>query len=541
MEDLALDRSPLEHGALRRSSWSRRAASSACRLGGTVDLAARVSRAIATISVMNSGLPPAARAIRSRSSAANRLGDQLVDGVLVERLEPERNRPCGPALDSSGRAMHRSRIGALRREQGDGSTRSRNVSSPHWMSSKTHTSGCLLLEQLAEGPGDLLGARSLFRLAQERAKRGRCGRIGRQRVQLLQHLDHRPVGDPLAVGQAAAADDRRLDRGEELGRQPRLADTGIPDHGHELAPSLLEGALPGCLQALQLARPADEGHLVPALRRFVDRDEPMCRNRLCLPLQLERLDRLGLDRVADERERVLADQDLARLRGLLEPRGDVDRVAGRQPLLGSGHDLAGVEADPRLHAELGQGVAHLHCGAAGSERVVLVHLGDAEDSHDRIADELLHRPPVRLDDPLHPLEVAGEQSSQRLGVGRLAQRGRAGDVAEQDGDGLALLAGGGGALHGRSALLAEPRLLAVLMTTAGADRHAARLDRRCLEDNPEPEASELLLSLTECSRYAVAGRPERSLGRQMCDADAYVTRSGPNQLVVPSRLSALIR
>ena len=87
----------------------------------------------------------------------------------------------------------------------------------------------------------------------QRAERGRCGRIGGQRVQLLQHLHHRPVGDPLAVGQAAAADDRRLDRGEELGRQPRLADAGIPDHGHELAPSLVEGALPGCLQALQLA------------------------------------------------------------------------------------------------------------------------------------------------------------------------------------------------------------------------------------------------------------------------------------------------
>ena len=38
---------------------------------------------------------------------------------------------------------------------------------------------------------------------------------------------------------------------------------------------------------------------------------------------------------ADERERVRADQHLSRLRRLLEARRHVDRVAGRQPLLGA--------------------------------------------------------------------------------------------------------------------------------------------------------------------------------------------------------------
>ena len=36
------------------------------------------------------------------------------------------------------------------------------------------------------------------------------------------------------------------------------------------------------------------------------------------------------------------------VRRLLQPRGDVDRVAGREPLLGAGHDLAGVHADAQL-------------------------------------------------------------------------------------------------------------------------------------------------------------------------------------------------
>ena len=90
--------------------------------------------------------------------------------------------------------------------------------------------------------------------------------------------------------------------------------------------------------------------------------------------------------------------------------------------------------------ELGQGVAHLDCGSAGAQGVVLVHLRDAEDGHDRVADELLHRSPVRLEDSLHALEVAGEQGAHRLGVDRLPHGGRTGDVAEEDGDRLALLA-----------------------------------------------------------------------------------------------------
>ncbi len=64
---------------------------------------------------------------------------------------------------------------------------------------------------------------------------------------------------------------------------------------------------------------------------------------------------------------------------------------------------------------------------------------DAEHGHDRVADELLHRTSVRFEDRLHALEIAGKQGAHGLGVCRLPQRGRAGDVAEEDGDGLALL------------------------------------------------------------------------------------------------------
>ncbi len=88
-----------------------------------------------------------------------------------------------------------------------------------------------------------------------------------------------------------------------------------------------------------------------ALRRRVNGKEPMCRDGFTLPLQLERLDGFSVDRVADEGERRLADKDLAGLCGLLEAGGDVDRVAGGQPLLRSAHDLAGVHADSGLDTE----------------------------------------------------------------------------------------------------------------------------------------------------------------------------------------------
>ena len=65
----------------------------------------------------------------------------------------------------------------------------------------------LLFEQLADRPGDLLGRGGHVRLAEQRTDR-RSGRLVRGlRVELLEDLDNRPIGDPLAVGEAAALDD----------------------------------------------------------------------------------------------------------------------------------------------------------------------------------------------------------------------------------------------------------------------------------------------------------------------------------------------
>jgi hypothetical protein len=113
----------------------------------------------------------------------------------------------------------------------------------------------------------------------------------------------------------------------------------------------------------------------------------------------------------------------------------------------AGDDLAGVDAGvqlqphPRLAlqpvVQLGQGGVHAGGRPDPPQGVVLVGDGDAEHGHDGVAGELLHRAPVVQDHRPHGLVVAGHDPRQRLGIEPLAERGRAAQVAEHHGHGLA--------------------------------------------------------------------------------------------------------
>ena len=133
------------------------------------------------------------------------------------------------------------------------------------------------------------------------------GRIGRQRAQLLQHLHHRPVGDPRPVGQAAAADDRCLDHRQRLGRQPTCRDPRQRRSSPARRP-LRQRPRPGLAQQCQLALAADEDRLVPPLGGRAGSEQPEGEQRLALPLQQQRLERLHLDRLTNEGERRLGEQ-----------------------------------------------------------------------------------------------------------------------------------------------------------------------------------------------------------------------------------------
>jgi hypothetical protein len=133
---------------------------------------------------------------------------------------------------------------------------------------------------------------------------------------------------------------------------------------------------------------------------------------------------------------------------------------------------------------LGYRGAHLRSGADRAQGVVLVRDRYPEDSHDRISRELLHNPAVLLDDRAEVLEVAAHAGAQRLRVGRLAERGRADEVAEEDGDDLALLARHLCGRERRPAGIAEARVLGILVSAARAGNHWRSLGPSLLRDNP---------------------------------------------------------
>ena len=159
---------------------------------------------------------------------------------------------------------------------------------------------------------------------------------------------------------------------------------------------------------------------------------------------------LDQDSVAHEHVRRLPDQDLVRLRRLLEALGDVDGLSGDEevPLrVVAGDHLAGVDADPvgkpdapdplQLVVEDGECLAHLDRRPHRPQGVVLVHDRHAEHGHDRVTDVLLDDAAVTLDGVLHRTEVERQQIPMRLRIELPAQPRRVDQVGEEDGDGLA--------------------------------------------------------------------------------------------------------
>ncbi len=132
------------------------------------------------------------------------------------------------------------------------------------------------------------------------------------------------------------------------------------------------------------------------------------------PLQLDRADVLDLD--PPEREPVCGrtDQQLARLGGLLQPRGDVDGLAGGEGRVAVVRDdLARLDPDPRLELELVHAVQDGQRGADRALGVVLVRLRDPEGRHDGVAGELLDDAAVRGDAVRDVLEELSGRAGAR--------------------------------------------------------------------------------------------------------------------------------
>ena len=274
--------------------------------------------------------------------------------------------------------------------------------------------------------------------------------------EVAQHLSDRPVGDALAVREAGAACDPRplADAVEELVREPGLADAGVADDRDEAAATLRPDLVELGLEQRELVPAADERRGGAAGDRAVRGrlEQPVSDQRLGLPLRLNRRDGLDDDGSSDEPVGRLAEQDLARRGGLLEPGSDVDRVAehdgvaGREHLAPSsvaGDDLARVDSDPhrdprveprlQLDVQRGDPLLDLQRRPARAQRVVLVRLGHPEHPDDGVADELLDRAAVSLERCPRRVEVRAHQVEDCLRVGALGHPRRAREVAEHRG------------------------------------------------------------------------------------------------------------
>jgi hypothetical protein len=205
-------------------------------------------------------------------------------------------------------------------------------------------------------------------------------------------------------------------------------------------------------------------------RRVVDRDQPTelvvapdergCR-RACGTLEGDdavrrhafgaALEREGADgreghEIADEPLRRLADQYLALLRLLLEPRCHVQWIANAGRVLVAGHDLAGVDGDTQpdvaddralLAGELAERMLDADGRPHGADRVVLGDARHAEGAHDAVAEELHDGAAMRLDRDAHGPVVAVHHAAHGLGIEPLVQRGRSHEIGEHDRDHLA--------------------------------------------------------------------------------------------------------
>ena len=96
---------------------------------------------------------------------------------------------------------------------------------------------------------------------------------------------------------------------------------------------------------------------------------------------------------------------------------------------------AGVQAARSyLLAQARHGVDQVERGPDRAFRVVLVGNGCSPHRHHGIADELLDRPAISLDERPGDLEVCGEELADLLGVPGLGQRSEPHQIRKQDRD-----------------------------------------------------------------------------------------------------------
>ena len=288
----------------------------------------------------------------------------------------------------------------------------------------------------------------------------------------LDDFRERPERDPVAVGKTAALAPRDqlrvcVDDPPELVHEPALAHSRDGDERDQLWDPLVPRAI---------ERVAKNGELPLATYELGTRvvgdinaeagARLLClpdRNRIGLPLGVDRLDLAVVDRLPGRSIRRLVDEHAVDGSGGLQTSSSVDDIARRNglTLLGSRSQpderLSGRDPDPELDSFLSRVPADRKGGSHGTFGIILVRHRRSEQRHDRVADELLDRAAVALELGAQPFVVGPQDLLDVFRVELLRPRREADEVGEKDRDNLALSTRFGHALSlGRLEVRGEP-------------------------------------------------------------------------------------
>ena len=283
----------------------------------------------------------------------------------------------------------------------------------------------------AEQVGHRLRRAAVAKLLDRDVERIVVGDVGRA----LHHLGQGPVGDALAVREAAALEDgRAFERGEELVHHAALADARLSVDGEEMRAPVADGPGERVLEELDLVVPPDERRdRDPCRRAAVGADRDPDPDGLLAAPDLDGADIVDLDPAERQPVHARADQDLTGISDLLQSRSEIDGLAGGEGrVAGAGDDLACLDADARLELEVLDRDEDLQRRANGPLGVVLVCRRNAERSHHGVARELLDGAAVGLDTAGNAVEELGHAPPHDLGVAGRDQRRRVDEVDEKD-------------------------------------------------------------------------------------------------------------
>ena len=280
-------------------------------------------------------------------------------------------------------------------------------------------------------------------------------RVRTDRERPSQEVGDRAVRAVRVVWRAARARDTGAQRsriGEELVNESCLSEPRLADDRNDVSPSG-ERFVEGPQKRRDFLIAADQRR-APAIRRGgLDAKEPPRDERRGLALRRDGRMRFVREEARSEPVGGVTDQDLSRLRRLLEPRRDVHGVAEHPELAllvtdSACHSEPGVDSDPQREIAARafgdafvlavEGAEDREGGPLCARRMVDLVVDRAEHRDDGVSDVLLDEAAGRPDLHGDRIPCGAHVLVELFRTEALRQRGESGDVREEDRDLLGL-------------------------------------------------------------------------------------------------------